>query len=452
MPSRLAPFLPLALSALLLFPLAATASSHREAPLICRDPGADATDLYAFRVTGDRICLIANYLPQQLPQNGPAFSKFDDDVLYELKICNNGDALPEFTYQFRFTTTLVSGNTGLYNTAQIDSLTDADWNVKQTYTLTYVRAGQAPQTLGSNLPCPPVNVGPRSTPNYTNLANAAVQTLASHNNAKVFCGQREDPYFADQAALHDLLGLRPFVTPGSLGTDGFAGLNVLSIVLEVPITHLSPSGNLTGIIGVWTTASRQEATILRARPPRFSTSRGAWAQVSRLGNPLFNELIVPLKDRDKFNGSNPREDAQFTTYVTDPEPARLFNLTLGLHVPPTPRNDLVQVFLTGIPGVNQPSGVRPAEVLRLNMATPITPSPNPQGYPAGDSQGFPNGRRLTDDVTDIFLRCIGGALLTTFTETPNGKTLSDGVDRNDAAAGVFQVTFPYLQTPVAGFR
>ncbi|MBI4866450.1 MAG: DUF4331 domain-containing protein [Candidatus Wallbacteria bacterium] len=430
----------------------ALASSHREAPLISQDPLSDNTDVYFFRVAGDRVCIIANFIPLQFPQSGPNFWKFDDNVLYELKVDNDGDALPDLTYQFRFTTTVGNGSTFLYNTGVIDNLTDADWNVKQTYTLTLLREGQSAQVLGTNLACPPVNIGPRSTPNYATLANAAINTLPAHGNAKVFCGQREEPFFADLGSIFDLLGLRPVNSPGSLGVDGLAGANVHSIILEVPISTLSAAANNTGIAGVWSTASRPAVRILRDRPPRFSTERGAFVQVSRLAMPLVNEVVIPLKDKDKFNGSNPRDDAQFLSYVTDPELARLYTLVYGLRVPATPRNDLVQVFLTGVPGLNQPANVRPAEMIRLNMATPITPSPNPLGVIAGDLQGYPNGRRPVDDVVDISLRAVGGVLVTGFTDTPNGKSLTDGVDRNDASSGAFQSVFPYLLDPVPGFR
>ena len=446
--------LPLLLAAALVVTLAspATAAGHREAPLASLDPAADGTDLYAFRVAGDRICLIADFVPMQFPQSGPTFHGFDDNVLYELKVCNNGDAIPELTYQFRFTTTVTNGNSAFYANGQIDNLTDADWNVKQTYSLTLVRPGQSNTVLGTGLPCPPVNLGPRSLPSYATLANSTVQTLSSHGNAKVFAGQREEPYFADNGALFDLLGLRTLANPPTLGTDGFAVANTHSICLEAPITLLTAGGASTGIIGVWSTASRASVTIRRDRAPRFSITRGAWVQVSRSGNPLFNDIFVPLKDKDKFNGSNPRDDAQFLPYVNDPEPARAYTLIHGLQVPATPRADLVGAYLTGISGLNQPSGVRQAEMLRLNVATPITPSPNRLGYAGGDSQGYPNGRRLTDDVVDIQLQLVGGVLLPTFTATPNGKALSDGVNLNDSNAGAFQSTFPYLLNPVAGLR
>ncbi|MBI3890202.1 MAG: DUF4331 domain-containing protein, partial [Candidatus Wallbacteria bacterium] len=313
----------LALAALLWLPSTATASSHREAPLISQDPLADNTDVYAFRVPGDRICLVSNFIPLQFPQSGPNFWKFDDNVLYEIKIDNTGDAIPDLTYQFRFTTTVGNGGTFLYNTGVIDNLTDPDWNVKQTYTLTLVRPGQSPTVLGTNLPCPPVNVGPRSTPNYANLANAAINTLPAHGSAKVFCGQREEPFFADLGSIFDLLGLRPTNNPGSSGVDGLAGANVHSLILEVPINILSAAGNNTGIIGVWSTASRPSVQILRDRPPRFSIDRGSFVQVSRLGCPLVNEVVIPLKLKDAFSGLSPKDDAVAAPFVLDPQLAHL---------------------------------------------------------------------------------------------------------------------------------
>ncbi|MDQ3069192.1 MAG: DUF4331 domain-containing protein [Acidobacteriota bacterium] len=432
------------------------ASSHREAPLISEDPLADNTDVYAFipPAGNGRVTLIANFIPFQLPQNGPNFAKFDDTALYEIHIDNNGDAVEDITYQFRFTTTVLNTNTFLYNTGPITSLTDPDWNVRQTYSVTRV---EGPRRTGTSIPqlaagiSPPVNVGNRSTPNYAALAQSAVAGLPGGGH--VFAGQRDDSFFIDVGGVFDLLAIR--LPPGDLrgGIDGLDGLNVHTIAIELPVEQVTrsrtrPNGvtDPNAIIGVWSTVSRRAVT---TRVAGRETNSGDFVQVSRLAQPLVNELVIPRSTKDAFNALEPTGDAAALPFVLDPEVARLLKVLYGVDSPPTPRNDLVTIFLTGLPGLNQPAGVRASEMLRLNLAVPPSASPDRLGVIKGDMAGFPNGRRLIDDVVDIALRVTAGAtpLTPAFNSGINAR-LGDGVDFNDKP---FSQTFPYLWEPTPGF-
>lgn len=422
--------------------MVAWGSSHREAPLISHDPTADNTDVYAF-VSPDKpntVTLIATYIPFEGPSGGPNFYGFGDDVLYEIHVDNDADARADISYQFRFNTTRQNPDTFLYNTGPITSLTDPDWNVRQTYTVTRIEDGRK-TVLGKNLRVPPVNVGENSIANYEPLAAAAIRSLPG--GIKVFAGQRDDPFFVD-LRVFDLLQPKP------PAVDSLAGFNTHAIAIQVPKAALAAGGRepagagaAEAIIGVWATAARQRTTVLSNDARRSS---GSFVQVSRLGAPLVNEVVVPLGKKDRWNGSQPEDDTQFLSYVTDPELARLFAAIFGLDVPPPPRDDLVQVFLTGVPGLNQPAGVTPSEQLRLNMGIKPTTKPNRLGVLGGDLAGFPNGRRLVDDVLDIAERAVAGVLVEGFDKAPN-NALGDGVDKNDAA---FKSSFPYLASPWPG--
>jgi hypothetical protein len=430
------------------------ASSHREAPLISQDPLADNTDTYAFvsPESPDKVVLIANYIPLQAPYGGPNFYKFDDNVLYEIMVDNNGDAVEDVTYQFRFQTVTLNPNTFLYNTGPITSLDDPDFNVRQFYSVAEVRGPRrtgAATLLAENLPSPPVNVGTRSTPRYDDLA--VVHPIQA-DGTRVFAGQRDDPFFVDLGAAFDLLGIRVLPGDGGGGVDGLKGFNVHSIALEVPIARLSRSGSRptsttdpSAIIGVWATASRPSMT---TRSAGSETSSGNWVQVSRLGQPLVNEVVIPRALKDAFNGLEPTGDSAALPVVLDPEVPKLFEALFGIVSPPAPRNDLVTIFLTGIPGLNQPPGVRASEMLRLNMAVPPSARPESLGVLEGDLAGFPNGRRLDDDVTDIALKAMAGAtpLTPAFNAGVNSR-LGDGVDRNDVR---FLDRFPFLASPHPG--
>lgn len=429
------------------------ASSHREAPLISGDPLADNTDLYAFvsPVNSDRVTLIANFIPFEAPYGGPNFFKFDDNVLYEIMIDNDGDAVEDVTYQFRFKTQTLNANTFLYNTGTITSLDSPAFNVRQTYSLTRVvgpRRTGAATVLGTDLPTPPVNVGARSTPNYAALAQAAVRQLP--NNTQVFAGQRDDPFFVD-LNVFDLLAVPPADVDNS---DSLAGFNVHTLALEVPITALTANGGRpnaasdpNAVIGIWSTASRPSVS---ARAGGQESASKRYVQVSRLGHPLVNEVVIPRSTKDTFNAIEPTSDGAALEFVVNPEVPKLLKALFNIDSPATPRNDLVTIFLTGIPGLNQPQGVTPSEMLRLNVAIPPVANPNRLGVLGGDVAGFPNGRRLGDDVVDIAFRVMAGASpLTPSFNTGINAQLGDGVNGNDVA---FLNTFPFVALPWAGNR
>ena len=408
------------------------ASSHREAPLISGDPQADTTDVYAFVSPDapDTVTLISSWVPFEDPQGGPNFYKFGDNVMYEFKIDNSGDGVEDITYQLRFTTQIKNPNTFLYATGPIKGLDDPNRNFTQTYTLTRLEGGRTVFTAGPMLTMYD-NVGPASAPSYGGNGSGIYAFNQQGGTGHVFAGQTDDPFFADLRVFDLLYG-------GNLseaGTDSLAGFNVHSIALRVPKSSLRASNP---IIGVWATASRQATT---TRTAGVETSTGAFVQVSRLGMPLVNEVVIPVGQKDKWNGSVPTGDGQFLSYVTNPEVPKLLEAVYGLRAPATPRNDLVQVFLTGVPGLNQPPGVNPSEMLRLN--TDILPVARPArlGVLAGDTAGFPNGRRLTDDVLDITLQAAAGILGGVKT------SLGDGVNVNDVQ---FRGSFPYLAQPHSG--
>jgi uncharacterized protein DUF4331 len=442
------------------------ASSHREAPLISQDPLADNTDVYAFRSPDrpDTVTIIANYIPLEAPAGGPNFPAFDDTVLYEINIDNDGDAKEDLSYQFRFQTETRNPDTFLYNTGPITALSDPTWNRPQTYSVTLVKHGQGnserSELLGAHLSTPPDNIGPRSTPNYDALAESAVSTL--RGGIKVFAGQRDDPFFVDLGSVFDLAGLRPFnpfhaiSLPAEPGRDAVARYNTHSIAIQVPIAQIVRTGHPT--IGIYASASRQQVRVLRK--DGTSDGHGPFVQVSRLGEPLINEAVIPLGQKDLWNRQDPEDDAQFESLYSSPELARLENLLYGSALTPvdaTNRSDLVAILLTGVPGLNF-TGPRKADLLRLN--TTIAPSAaagagNRLGVLAGDLAGFPNGRRLEDDIVDIELRAVGqgyGPVLHSLLGLPDkspNNLLGDGVDANDKP---FTPHFPYVAAPHQGYE
>ncbi len=442
-----------------------SASSHREAPMISGDPKADATDVYAF-VSPDKpdtATLIANYLPFQEPAGGPNFYQFGDDVLYEIKVDNDGDAVEDISYQYKFKTTVKNPNTFLYNTGPIKSLGDPNWNVSQTYTLTKVEDGKS-TVLGDNIPTTPSNVGPKSTPNYGELQQEAIKKVGG--GVTSFAGQSEDPFYADLGGIFDLLTIRELPGDGGGGIDGLKGYNLQSLALQVPIEQLTSDGSTpdgaeadNAVVGVWTTSSRQSTKVLNG--DGTATASGDYVQISRLGAPLVNEVVVPIKDKDVWNASKPADDAQFANYVTNPELGGLLKDLYGVKVPPQgdfgtadARDDLVAIFLTGIPGLTQPSGdnVKPSEQLRLNLGVAPSANPNKMGVLGGDNAGYPNGRRLADDTVDISIQAVAGAAFPLFDPSfkpdPLATRLGDGVDANEVA---FRTSFPYLALPYSGF-
>jgi hypothetical protein len=455
-------------------------SSHREAPEISKDPVADSTDVYAF-VSPDRpdtVTLIANYLPLQGPAGGPNFYEFGDDVLYQIHIDNNGDGYPDISYQFQFQTVLQDRNTFLYNTGPILSLDSANWNSRQFYTVTAVtNSGQ--QVLGSNLACPPCNIGPLSTPNYAQLAGTAVHSLPG--GISVFAGQRAEGFYVDLGAVFDLGDLRPFeqlhaqyglnvFSSAAPGVNATAALNVHSIAIQVPTAQLLQPGSHPvtdplAVIGVWTSASRQAVRLLEGNGTVITT--GPFQQVSRLANPLFNEVLIPLGLKDLWNSLPPSDDKQFASYVTQPELASLlpalypgvFPNLAQLVQAGTARADLQAILLTGIPagivpGFQNNTGTVLADMMRLNTAIPPSASPNPLGIIGGDLAGFPNGRRVADDVVTIELRAIAGATYplvdNSFTPDAAAGVVTDGLTAASVPSGYLS-TFPYLGVPYSGF-
>lgn len=448
------------------------ASSHSEAPLISMDRFADNTDTYAFRsVEAGRqgfVTLIANYIPLQEPSGGPQWFRFDDTVLYEIKIDNTGDGVEDVTYQFQFNTQTVNNDTVLGHStvnedAVISNLNDPDYNMPQTYSVRRIAGRRSQVTIASGLRTPPANIGPRVTPNYEqNLGQPAVYPLPG--GGRVFAGTR-DEYFYIDLGVFDALNLRSVGMSG--GIDSTKSYNVSTIAIEVPIQELTNTKTVPAsptapgaVIGVWATASRRSVRVLQ--PGGAQQFDGLFQQVSRLGNPLVNEVVIPLGLKDAFNSIPPSVDGtipRVVQAVQDPELARLLAAVFGINIPPPPRNDLVQIFTTGIP-VNPITGPNyttflsdgvPHEYLRLNVGIAPTPigSQNRLGLLGGDVAGFPNGRRVFDDVTDIALRAVaGGTPFTPATNVAPNNALGDGVSFNPE--GPLLTRFPYLLPPNAG--
>ena len=440
-----------------------TASSHREAPLIAGDPRADNTDVYAFVSPDDAssVTLISNWIPFEEPNGGPNFYPWADHTRYNIKIDNDGDAFADLTYTWVFTTHYrdASGQF-LTNTGQVTSLDDPDLNQYQTYDLTVTEGIGAPVTLLNDAISAPSIAGAASMPDYTPLRDQAIYNLPG-NGGKNYVGQADDPFFLDLRVFDLLYG----ANASELGTDTLAGYNVNSIALQVPKSALSINGDPTRnpVVGIWSTTERE-------------TTPNTFVQVSRLGNPLVNEVVIPISLKDAFNSIAPNIDATLPAVVDKVETpilAGLLKSIYGVAVPPSPRNDLTEIFLQGIskanagrfgdpatvlpvdlnsPDLNQDAFVArgstaatPSEMLRLNMSIAPTAAPNSYGVLAGDVQGFPNGRRLTDDVVDIAVQAVAGATVTG--SLVAGLATVDSVDRNDHA---FSATFPYLALPNVG--
>lgn len=447
------------------------ASSHSEAPLTARDRFADNTDTYAFRSIEkgreDYVTIIANYIPFQQPSGGPHFFRFDDTVMYEIKIDNTGDGVEDISYQFEFQTKIVNGDTVLGQGAVnqdvvIKSLDDKDYNEPQTMSVKKVdhKKGSAAVLIADRVIIPPANIGSKVTPDYEeNLGSKAIYDLKG--GGRVFAGQRDEGFIVDVGGVFDGLNLK------SLGTDGgysyTNGFNVSSIAIEVPIKDLTRSGKMPksptaedAVIGVWATSNRRSMTVINTDGSRKID--GEWRQVSRLGNPLVNEVVIPLKLKDAFNSLSPKDDAVAAPAVLDPELPKLMKAVFGINIPAAPRNDLVAIFATGI-AVNSVTGPnyttflsdgKPHEYLRLNTAIPVTPFDkiNRLGLLGGDIAGFPNGRRVQDDVVDIALRAVaGGTPFTPETNVAPNNMLGDGTSENDVP---FLNRFPYLAPPQAG--
>ena len=450
-------------------------SSHREAPEISKDPVADGTDVYAFVSPADpsKVVLIANFIPLQKPDGGPNFYEFGDDVLYEIHVSNKGTSEADISYQFKFTTEVRNPKTFLYNTLPIDTISSPNWNRPQYYSVTRVK-GKQKTSLGKKLLCPPVNVGARSTPDYAKLGAEAVHSLP--RGRRVFAGQRADAFHVDLGSIFDLGALRPFneahliSMPNMGGKNAVQSYNVHTIALEVSIDELTVDGTKpsdplasNATIGVWATASRRTSRIFDKDTGSFK-GHGPWAQVSRLGNPLFNEVIVPMAEKDEWNALPPSSDKKYQKYVYKPELAGLLPVLYpgvfpNLAAYDKKRADLHAILLTGIPagiipGFQNFTGPVAADMLRLNVAIPPTAAgqENALGLAGGDAAGFPNGRRIGDDVVTIELRAVAGLLIPLVDPsfTPDGATSAIEDGTTDTNADLLNV-FPFLGLPGSGY-
>jgi hypothetical protein len=474
-----------------LTPTIAGASSHREAPLISQDPAADNTDLYAFRDPGDqtKVDILANYIGLEQPAAGPNFNNFADDVEYRININNTGGATDDIVYRFRFHTTFnkpLASNLPLFNGGTITKPNDGNQTELTTYSVARSDA-MGTRVIASGVPVAPPNIGPRSfgpTANpvdemtaYQQVANLAIKRLPG--GVKVFAGPRKDAFFADLGSIFDLVALRPLQSlhtipiPGNTtGVDGLAGKNVHTIAIQLPINN-TPNGALApgmsgmdaahgSIIGVYASSARRAVRVLSQNGG--VAGRGGFVQVSRLGLPLVNELLIPIDNKDRWNATDPAADGAngFIADILDPIPVKLLpalykGTFTSANTPkggPANRPDLIKLAtgqLIGAPAPGQPGAQAAADLLRVNLAVAAVPGTvaNRLGALQGDPGGFPNGRRLTDDVVDIELRVLAGVLLGPPFDGPPNSVLTDGVDQSTGAGLV--ASFPFIGPPLAGY-
>ena len=404
-------------------PQVASASSHREAPLISQDPTADNTDLYAF-VSPDKpstATIVSNWIPGEDPAAGPNYYTFSQTARYDIYVDKNGDGVPDITYYFRFQnqpSELFLGNT------------------VQSYTVTKV-VGDNSTVVGKGLLTPPDNIGPRSTPNYDTLAAKGVHQL--DDGTTVFAGQRDDAFFADVGAIFDLVAIREGTGATGGGKDFLAGYADHSIALQLPKSQLNNGSN--HVVGIWSATDRQQVSVRKGKAHR------GWVQVSRIGNPLINEVVIPTNLKDHWNATSPAQDKQFEKYYSSPILAAVLQKLYPQFGPykQTGRTDLVAVLGTGLanPKLNY-TGATFADELRLNLSIPPTPADKVSnlGVIGGDLAGYPNGRRLNDDVIDISERVVAGELI------GHKLPLGDGVDGNDVKN---LNVFPYVAAPFSGY-
>lgn len=482
---------------------ATRAANHREAPLTALDHKADITDFYAFVSYDDpnKVTFILSVDPLLEPANGPNYFPFDPDIRYAIKIDNNNDAVEDISFEFRFNTDVRlpdvftayvgAGDNGLFAPAnaprdlngvkpptsqlvvppeitELDGPGSLGLSVRQSYTVTMVKGPSSRPsqrmdlTGGQTLYAVPSNVGPRTMPDYPTLARKGIYNLG--NGIRVFAGTTDDAFWIDLGATFDSLNFRStgFVLPGVLtdameaddtrnfASDTVSGYNVNSIAIEVPISMLTkvgakvPANHVAAAIGTWGTTSRQRVRVLPGSPGNPTTNQGPWVQIQRMGNPLFNELLIGTGFKDKFSMSEPKDDAQFANFALDPLLARVLNAIYGIPVPDAPRTDLLPLvqYVPPIAAQGTPAGPV-ADLLRLNTGVPPTPQAmrKRMAVLAGDLGGFPNGRRVSDDVTDIAARAVVGILAGgTFSAFPYNR-IGDGVNVNDAP---YLETFPYL--------
>jgi len=450
------------------------AASHREAPLTSLDHPADITDFFAFVSYDDssKVTFILDVDPLLEPANGPNYFPFDPEVLYTIKVDNNYDAIEDITLEFRFKTEIRAPGvfTGFVGAGggipplippavtSLDGPGAAGLSLRQSYTVTMVK-GTGPNAVRTDLTpqnplfAVPSNVGPRTMPNYPALARQGIYNLAG--GFKVFAGTVDDPFYIDLGATFDSLNFRAGATVSgstplltafedsstiNMAADTLSGYNVNAIAIEVPVGVLTTPGKPN--IGTWGATYRQATTVRSAGP---NAGSGDWVQVQRMANALINEVVIGTGDKDKWSRSQPKDDAQFAAYALDPVPPKVINTVFGLQVPPAPRTDLLPLvqylpILTGDPSL--PKGPV-ADLLRLNTSIAATDASTRSrlGVLGGDSAGYPNGRRVSDDVTDISLRVVAGAL------AGLNYALGDGVNKNDVG---YQETFPYVQWANSG--
>src|SRR3954453_11655279 len=446
-----------ALAAGILTAALSSGSSHREAPLSSIDPTGDDTDVYAFTApdaTG-ALTIVGNWIPFEDPAGGPNFYRFDDRAHYYFNIDNTGDGKPDVRYQFAFKTHYRNKSSFLYAAPKVESINSPNLLQYQTYDITRELYKNGKETkskvIAKNLPVAPNNVDPKTIPNYGAVAGQAVRAISG--GGKVFAGQRDDPFFVDLGGTFDAITIRNGTGNAGGGKDDLAGYSVHSIVLQVPESAVTADGKSVSapdasnaVVGVWASTERRAVDLKGgARSAKaHKADNDDWVQVSRLGNPLVNEVVIPIGKKDQFNRTTPDQDAKlYGAYVVKPELAHLINVLYpGLNVPETGRTDIVQALLTGIPGKTA-IGSHPAaaDTLKINLGVPPTANPNRFGVIGGDLAGFPDGRRLTDDVVDISERVVGGFL------KGNKLPLGDGVDQNDKP---FSSSFPYLAAPDSG--
>jgi Domain of unknown function (DUF4331) len=447
-------------------------SSHREAPNIMLDPAADNTDTYAFTAKDapGAVTIAANWIPGQVPANGPNFFRFDDRAKYYIHIDNTGDGKRDISYLFRFKTKIRNKESFLY--AGPGTTSYSKLNVIQRYSITretVKRRGKKERVrsrvIARGLPVAPPNIGPKTFPNYGALAAGAVKGL--RGGGKVFAGSRDDPFFVDLGGTFDAINVRDLTGNKGSGKDDLSGYSTSTTVLQLPERQVTRDGKAVAsaaarnaVIGVWSATERRKLEVTNAgfdsgspktvragKGKRRGRSANKYVQVSRLGNPLVNEVVIPLGQKDRFNRTTPDRDAAlYGKYVVKPELAAVLNALFKINAPENNRTDIVQALLQGLPGLNQHKGIKgpPAvDTIKLNLFTPpASGAENRFGVIGGDTAGFPNGRRLGDDVVDIELQVVAGFL------KGNKVPLGDGVDVNDKP---FLSTFPYLAAPDSGF-
>ncbi len=438
-------------------------SSHREAPNIMLDPAADNTDVYAWTAPDAEgaITIASNWIPGQVPANGPNFFRFDDRARYYNNIDNNGDGVADIRYRFTFETEVRNPNSFLYAGPGTQGFSDPGLNVIQRYDLVReeYKNGElkSKRKVANNLPVAPPNIGPKTFPNYGNFVNEATRTLA--DGTKLFVGTRDEPFFVDLGAAFDAINVRVLTGNQGQGRDDLSGYWTSTTVMQIPEADVTRNGQsvsgpdaTNAVVGVWSTTERRKLEVTNAgwgiqgSPESVSKKTNKWVQVSRLGNPLINEVVIPLGKKDKFNRTTPDRDAElYGQFAVEPELAKVLNALFDINAPETDRTDIVQALLTGIPGLNQHSGKfagTPVDTLKLNLGVPASASPSRFGVIGGDNAGFPNGRRPADDVVDIELQVVAGILV------GNAVPLGDGVDQDSVG---FQAMFPYLSDPESGF-